>query len=121
VSGCAATGAGQVVGLTGGVFQNALLTRLAVAALRWWCGCWRAGVATIGKFYGIGAVVPVDFKNLAEAARLQINAWTAVDLSSGGSSISHPSPWSPSLHRRYPAPDLPANLACNTLNECPQC
>jgi hydrogenase maturation protein HypF len=26
-------GAGQVVGLTGGVFQNALLTRLAVAAL----------------------------------------------------------------------------------------
>jgi serine protease inhibitor len=32
-------------------------------------------VATIGKFYGTGAVVPVDFKNLAEAARLQINAW----------------------------------------------
>ena len=32
-------------------------------------------VATIGKFYGTGAVVPVDFRNLAEAARLQINAW----------------------------------------------
>ena len=32
-------------------------------------------VATIGKFYGTGAVVPVDFKNLPEPSRLLINAW----------------------------------------------
>lgn len=34
-------------------------------------------VATISKFYGTGAVVPVDFVNAAELARLRINAWAA--------------------------------------------
>ncbi|MFN9368186.1 MAG: serpin family protein [Planctomycetia bacterium] len=32
-------------------------------------------VATIGKFYGSGAVVPVDFRNAPEPSRLKINAW----------------------------------------------
>jgi len=34
-------------------------------------------VATISKFYGTGAVVPVDFVNAFELARLRINAWAA--------------------------------------------
>jgi serine protease inhibitor len=32
-------------------------------------------VQTIAKFYGTGAIVPVDFRNAFEPARLQINAW----------------------------------------------
>jgi serine protease inhibitor len=34
-------------------------------------------VDTIGKFYGTGAVVPMDFKGDFEAARLKINDWAA--------------------------------------------